>query len=228
MTQAVVSWSGGKDCTLAAYRAAKYGLEVCGLLNMVREDGQRSWSHGMDTRWLELQSQAMGIRLIQRRTSSRNYESEFENTLRTLKQEGVSAGVFGDIDFEEHRLWVTRVCEEGGIAPVLPLWGEDQDKLVREFTAAGFEAIVVATQAELLGEEWLGRSLNEVFLADLAALGGGKRVTPCGEAGEYHTLVVNGPLFKKRLNVTQTEKVLRDGYWFLDIKGCELRGKGAD
>jgi uncharacterized protein (TIGR00290 family) len=104
--------------------------------------------------------------------------------------------------------------------PYLPLWGEEQNKILREFITLGFEAVVVATRADLLGEEWLGRKLDSDFLADLAKL---ENITLCGEAGEYHTLVINGPLFQKRIEIIEASKILNNGHWFLDIVNCELK-----
>ena len=225
MSQAFTSWSGGKDSCLACHRAAVNGLKVSCLLNMITEDGQRSWSHGQPAQLLQVQSQATGIPLVQRRTTQDNYETEFKDTLRALKREGITVGVFGDIDFEEHRQWIDRVCSEGGIIPHLPLWGESQDKILRDFIGLGFEAIVVTTKAELLGEEWLGRRVDLDFIKQLGELRETKDITPCGEAGEYHTLVIDGPLFKKRIEIRETEKVLREGHWFLEILRCDLRPK---
>lgn len=224
MLTAFTSWSGGKDSCLACYRATGNGLRVRYLVNMVTEDGQQSWSHGLSTQWLQMQSQAIGIPMIQRRTTMTGYEAEFKNMLLTLKQEGITAGVFGDIDFEEHRQWINRICSAGGIIPHLPLWGESQDKILRDFIDLGFEAVVVTTKADLLGEEWLGRKIDLDFLAHLAELRKTENITLCGEAGEYHTLVIDGPLFRKRIEIIEANKVLRDGYWFFEIVKCELRG----
>ena len=227
MEKAFVSWSGGKDSCLACYRAVNNGVKVCYLLNMVTEDGKLSWSHGLSVELLKTQAEAMGIPLVQRRTTGTNYETEFKNAVRAFKQEGITAGVFGDIDFEEHRKWVERVCSEASAIARLPLWGEDQEKLVREFIASGFESVIVATKADLLGEEWLGRRIDLAFLADLNELRKTKDITPCGEAGEYHSYVINGPLFKKRVDILEAEKELKDGHWFLRIKKYELKPKNG-
>lgn len=223
MPQGFTSWSGGKDSCLACYRAANNGLRVRYLVNMITEDGQRSWSHGVSAQWLQIQSQAIGIPLVQRRTTRADYEAEFKNMLLTLKREGITAGIFGDIDIEEHRQWIVRVCAEGGIIPHLPLWGESQDKILRDFIDLGFEAVVVTTKADLLGKEWLGRKIDLDFLAHLAELRKTKNITPCGEAGEYHTFVTDGPLFGKRIEILEANKVLREGYWFFEIVKCGLR-----
>ena len=225
MNQVFASWSGGKDCCLACYRAVVNGLKVRYLANMVTEDGKRSCSHGLSAEVLQVQSQAIGIPLVQRRTTRGNYEAEFKNMLRTFKQEGIGGGVFGDIDFNEHRVWIDRVCQEVRITPHLPLWRESQDKIMREFIDLGFEAIVVATKADLLGEEWLGRRIDPDFLRQLDELRETRNITPCGEAGEYHSLVINGPLFRQRLEILETSKLLRSEHWFLEILKYDLRTK---
>ena len=217
MNQVFSSWSGGKDCCLAAYRASASGLKVRYLANTVTEDGQRSCSHGLSADIIRLQSRAMGIPLVQARTTRDTYEAEFKNMLRRFKQEGIDGGVFGDIDFNEHREWIERVCQETDITPHLPLWEESQDKLLREFVSAGFEAVVVAAKADLFDEEVLGRRVDMDFIEQLEELKETKGITPCGEAGEYHTLVINGPLFQKRIEIRETRNVLREERWFLEI-----------
>jgi diphthine-ammonia ligase len=219
------SWSGGKDGCLALYRAAVNGLSVRYLANTLNEDGQRSFSHGTLAEVIQSQSQAIGIPVIQRQTTLETYETEFTNMLKAFKQEGIEGGVFGDIDFNEHREWVERVCQKADIVPLLPLWLESQDKLLREFIDAGFEAIVVAAKADLFGEEVLGRKIDTDFIKDLEELSKTKTITPCGEAGEYHTLVIDGPIFQKRLEILKTRKVLRKGTRFLDILSTDIKDK---
>jgi len=225
MHQVFASWSGGKDSCFACYQAIGSGLKVRFLLNMITEDGKRSWTHGLSTELLQMQAQAIGIPLVQRRTTMTSYEAEFKETLLGLKRDGVSGGVFGDIDLEEHREWTERVCREVAIMPCLPLWGQSQEAILRDFVASGFEAIVVAAKADLFGEEWLGRRLDLDFLVQLDKLRETKEITPCGEAGEYHTFVIDGPLFSQRIEILETAKVLREECWFLDILKCDLRPK---
>jgi uncharacterized protein (TIGR00290 family) len=220
-----VSWSGGKDCSFARYLAEQNGLDVRYLLNMVTEDGKRSWSHGMSPDILNTQARAMGIPLIQHRSTQAEYEVEFQKALRLFKEEGITGGVFGDIDFEPHREWVTRVCNGTGIEPILPLWGLSQDKIMQDFVATGLEAVVIVTKADLMGKEWLGRTVNNDFIRDLYELSKTEPITLCGEAGEYHTLVIDGPILKKRMELRETSKNLREGYWFLDIKKYSLKRK---
>ena len=225
MEAVFTSWSGGKDCCLACYRAVARGLKVRYLANMVAEDGKRSYSHGLAPRVLEAQAQAIGIPLIQRRARRDNYEAEFKKMLLSLKEEGVSGGVFGDIDLDEHRQWIERVCGDVAVTPYLPLWGEEQEELLKDFISLGFTAIVVAAKAELFDREWLGRKVDRDFLDHLEVLKETKEVTPCGEAGEYHTLVVDGPLFERRLEILRSRRVLREGRWFLSILEVGLGDK---
>jgi len=192
---------------------------------MITEDGKRSWTHGLSSELLQVQSQAIGIPLIQRRTTMANYEAEFKNMLLDLKQKGVSGGVFGDIDLEEHRQWVERVCQQVEMTPYLPLWGQSQETVLSDFVRSGFEAIVVAVRADLFGEEWLGRKVDLDFINYLVELRETEDFTLCGEAGEYHTLVTDGPIFSQRLEILETNKALREGHWFLEILKSDLRSK---
>ena len=218
--KAFVSWSGGKETSLACYKAMQdKNLKVEYLVNMVSEDGRRSRSHGLSSALLRAQSDAMGIPIIQRETTWESYEGVFKRAVSELRKEGIEIGIFGDIDLQEHRDWVERVCREIEIKPLLPLWKEDREKLLKEFIRTGFEAIVVATKADLLGREWLGRRIDEEFIEDLKKL---NDVDLCGEKGEYHTFVYDGPLFKKRIEITKSKKVLREDNWFLEILEWKL------
>ena len=225
MHQVFTSWSGGKDSCLACYQAVVGGLKVRYLLNMITEDGRRSWTHGQSVDVLQAQAQAIGIPLIQRQTTMANYETEFKDALLSLKQRGISGGVFGDIDIEEHRQWIERICGGVDITPHLPLWGQAQKKILSSFIASGFEAVVVVAKADLFGEEFLGQKIDLDFLSYLSELEQRYGVQPCGEAGEYHTFVIDGPLFNQRIEILETNKVLREGYWFLEISKHGLRTK---
>lgn len=154
------------------------------------------------------------------------YEQTFKKAVSALKRRGAEAMVFGDIYLQEHRDWVERVCAEVGLTPILPLWGRHTKGLLEEFIQAGFEAVVISAKADIFGEEWLGRKIDRRFLADLKNLTqGGKSVDICGELGEYHTVVLDGPLFRKRIETTYGDRVQRDGYWFLDIPRYRVKSK---
>ncbi|MHB8104949.1 MAG: Dph6-related ATP pyrophosphatase [Dehalococcoidales bacterium] len=223
MIQAFASWSGGKDCCLALYRAKKNGMNIRYLVNMVNADGQRSCSHGVRAAVVKQQAEALGIPIVQRRTDGDNYEAVFIETLKDLKRKGIDAGVFGDIDFEPHREWNEKVCVPAGITVHLPLWQESQPKLLEEFIGAGFKAVVITVKADLMGKEFLGRLLDKKLIADIAALN--KDITPCGEAGEFHTLVLDGPIFQKRLEIIKSEIVSRGEHHFLEILKTDLKTK---
>jgi diphthine-ammonia ligase len=219
------SWSGGKDCCLALHRAKAAGLDIRYLANTVTADGQRSCSHGMAAGVIRRQAEALGIPIFQQPTGQNDYEEKFVEMLRFFKSQGIDGGVFGDIDFNAHREWIERVCAGAGMTPHLPLWLEDQGKLVGEFIDAGYVAVVVAVKAAILGEEFLGRKVDREFLAELAGLGRG--VTPCGEAGEFHTLVIDGPLFRERLEITESRTETRGDHHFLEILGVQLKEKAV-
>ncbi|MFC1874513.1 diphthine--ammonia ligase [Chloroflexota bacterium] len=224
MNQTFISWSGGKDCCLACYQAMADGLDIRYLANMLTEDGTHSRTHGLSVEVLQLQSRAIGIPLLQRKATWGTYEDEFKKLLRSFKQEGITDGVFGDIDLDEHREWVERVCNSVGITPHLPLWGKRQDEILKHFISLEFEAVVIATKADMLGDEWLGRRIDIDFINRLTGLDKTNNITPCGEAGEYHTLVIDGPIFQNRLEIQETRKVLRDGHWFFEIIGVDMGG----
>ena len=219
------SWSGGKDCCLACYRAIKSGFEVGYLANMAYEGAKRSRTHGLSSDVLKMQAQAMGIPIVIQPTTDEKYEEEYKNMALSLKEKGISGGVFGDMDVIEHRQWVERVCKDVGLKAYLPLWQEKQQKLMKEFIAAGFKAIVVATNADKMGEEWLGRLIDMDFFNEMVKLEKEVGLTVCGEAGEYHSLVIDGPLFKKRLQIEKGDCLNRDNHWFLDIKEVTLTDK---
>ncbi len=210
-----VSWSGGKEASLSFYRATQNkDFEVSYLLNMIAEDGEHSRTHGIGSMLLQLQADALGIPIIQQKTSWQTYEKKFKEAISSFKNKNILTGIFGDIDFQEHRDWVERVCNETGIRPILPLWKEEREVLLKEFILSGFKAIVVATKAEILDKDWLGRSIDERFIEELKAV---DNIDLCGENGEYHTFVYDGPIFKKPVEFISGEKVLRDKHWFLKI-----------
>jgi len=220
--KAFVSWSGGKDAALSYFRTKK-DFEVTDLLNMVAEDGEISRSHGIRTGMLKLQAEAMGMQIVQPKSSWETYEAEFKKALSGLKDKGIEAGIFGDIDLEEHREWVERVSKESGIKAILPLWGEKKrTSLIEELIESGLETIVVATKKDLLGLKWLGRRIDRDFVRDISKV---KGVDMSGEGGEYHTFVVSGPIFNKKINILKSQKITRDEYCFLDISECELAEK---
>jgi uncharacterized protein (TIGR00290 family) len=213
--KAFVAWSGGKDSALAYYRACQMAdIDITYLVNMLNDDGAFSRSHHVPADLLGLQGEKMGIPIVQKVTTWDDYEGRFKEAIIGLKENGVEAGIFGDIDIQEHRDWVERVCMETDIIPVLPLWHYDREELLTEFIEVGFKAIVVVTNASCLSKEWLGRQIDGHFVDDLRYTAG---IDLCGEKGEYHTFVCDGPIFKEAIVFTPGEPILVDGYWFLKI-----------
>ena len=228
MTRVAVSWSGGKDCCLALYKALQKGLEVSCLLNFVSRD-ERCMGHGISSKLIAAQSEATGIPLLQKEVTWDTYEEGFKEAARELKRMGIDGIVFGDIDIVEHIDWVIRVCNEVGVLYMEPLWRLDRVRILKEFVGLGFEAIVVSTRADIFGSEWLGKKVNEAFINDLLRLREKRDFDVCGELGEYHTLVTDGPIFKKRVGIRAHKKVLREDLkrWLLDITDFSLEEKPA-
>ena len=222
-----VSWSGGKESCFACQKAILDGFEVVYLLNLISKEGMCR-SHGVDSRLMVTQSQAIEIPIIQRRVEWNTYEKDFITALQELKQQGIEGVVFGDvheIPGQGHAGWVDRVCGEVNIKPIKPLWSMSPEQIINDFIDEGFEAFVVRVQANLLGDEWLGRRIDRDFVSDLNRLGKKLGVDICGEFGEYHTIVTNGPLFKRRLRLSLGNKRLENGRWTLEISGFELEDK---
>lgn len=180
---------------------------------MFAEDGMRSRSHGLDYKILEAQAKALSMPLITCNASWGDYEKKFVKQLNRFKNEGMGAGVFGDIDLEPHRSWVEGVCKQAGIKPYLPLWKRGRQELLDEFLAFGFSAIIIAVKDDILDNSFLGRNLDKQTIVDLENAG----VDASGEEGEYHTMVTAGPIFSAPLAIRRGDIIMSDGYWFLDI-----------
>lgn len=207
------SWSGGKDSCLAMYRHIKSGDTFSYLLTMLTEKGEFTRSHGLPLSAMVAQSNALGIPLITASTSWENYENIFKEEMRSLFVKGISKGVFGDIDLLPHRKWVERVCGEIGTCSHLPLWKTDRKQLMREFIDAEFKAVIVAVKKEKLSIDFLGRVIDNALIQDLEAEG----VDVCGEEGEYHTFVFDGPIFQQKIDYIIKETHSYKGYGFAKI-----------
>ncbi len=207
-----VSWSGGKDSCLALHRAMKSGLRVDFLFTMLSEDGSKSRGHGLSKELLDAQARAIRIPIVYGEASWQTYEEEFKKIIRIQKRRGVQGGVFGDINLQEHRDWLERVCSETGIDIFLPLWKEEYEKLLNEFLGNGFVAVIVSAKADLIDAKWMGCPLDWEFVRYLRS----KSLDLCGEKGEYHTLVTCGPIFKQRLRIVEFNKTLKNDQWVPD------------
>jgi uncharacterized protein (TIGR00290 family) len=169
--------------------------------------------HGVDPAMIRLQAELAGIPLIQRRVASEEFEQEFKMTVSSLKQHGVTGMIFGDIYLEPHKEWVDRTCAGLGIEAREPLWGRRSDDIVREFLGLGFETIIASGDQKLIDRKWIGRKMDDEFIEYLKA----RNLDLCGESGEFHTFVTAGPLFNGKIDITRSEAVARDGFWFLHV-----------
>lgn len=221
------SWSGGKDSCLACWKAMAEGYDVRCLVNLVSAGEGRDSFHGVKGELMCMQSEAMQIPMIQRQTTWEGYEQVFKEIMQELREMGVEGLVTGDMDIVEHRQWVENTCREFGFKPLLPLWGLSPEGVLGDFIDERFEAVVVCVKSDALGEEWLGRNIDKRFMEDIKGYGLNSGVNICGELGEYHSFVCDGPLYKRRISLTHGAQVWRDGYGFLDITEAELTEKGA-
>lgn len=211
MEKIACSWSGGKDSCFALMREMEKGSEVEVLVNMMNENGMISRSHGLPLYLLQEQAESMNVPLIAIPTSWNDYEFNFTNTLLEIKNRfAVNAMVFGDIDLQAHRDWEEKVCSNAGLSASLPLWKQDRKQLVRDMLQAGIETIIVSCN-NIMGEDFLGQVINESLILKLENLS----VDVCGENGEFHTLVIDCPLFSKKIQLPGTYKIKHDDYWFL-------------
>jgi len=208
--RAAISWSGGKDSCAALHRThALY--DIVAMVTMFDEEAARSRSHGLRPEVLAAQADRLGLRRVTGRCTWETYNAAFSAALGELAADGITHVVFGDILFEEHRLWA--ICAPLRITAVEPLWGSSTDVLFDEWVASGADAVIVTARAEFLDATWLGRRLSVEMIPELKRLG----VDACGERGEYHTVVTNSPLFRAPVRLRANGQVQRSGCWALDL-----------
>jgi uncharacterized protein (TIGR00290 family) len=207
----LTSWSGGKDSCYAMMQAVDQGLYPKVLLNMMNENGKVSRSHGLPLSILNQQAEKMQLPLEGIPATWGDYEAKFISTLKTLKAiYTLDAAVFGDIDLQAHKDWEDKVCEASGLKAVLPLWQQDRLTLVKEMIDKGIETMIVSCNTTM-GEGYLGRILSKELAIELQQKG----IDPCGENGEFHTLVLNCPLFSDRIKLPQFAVTTYQDYCFI-------------
>ncbi|MBN1807271.1 MAG: diphthine--ammonia ligase [Sedimentisphaerales bacterium] len=214
----IASWSGGKDSCLACYKAMLGGYDIRYLVNFVSKEYGRVSFHGTETGLIRLQAESIGKRLCQKQTSGDCYEQQFKEAVRSLIPDGIKGMIFGDIYLQEHKDWAERVCAEMGIEAVEPLWGRDTEDILSDFIDAGFQAVIIGAKSGLIDAEWLGRRVDRDFIEYLKR----RNICPCGENGEYHTLVIDGPIFNRGIEIVEARTIARDDFWFLDTCKYEL------
>lgn len=213
MKKALVSWSGGKDSCYATMQAMAQGYQPEILLNVLNEEGSFSRSHRISKSILEAQAKLFQKPICLISASWQEYETKFTAALKTLKEQySLAYAIFGDIDLQAHRDWEEKVCAAAGLQAVLPLWQQDRQALVLEMLQSGIETMIVSCN-ETMGERFLGKQLTSELIDELEDLG----IDPCGENGEFHTLVTDCKLFQKPMSVHVVQKLKHENYWFADL-----------
>lgn len=223
--KSVFNWSGGKDSCLALHHVLQnQHFEVKYLLTTVNEAYNRVSMHGVRESLLIQQANSLGIALHQVRLpelpNMATYEQEMNKHLTALKTEGITHSIFGDLFLADLKAYRENKLAEIGLIAEFPLWERDTREVLKEFISLGYRTIIVCAQQGL--EDFCGRVIDERFIDDLPA-----DIDPCGENGEFHTFVFDGPLFKTPVNFTLGEKVFKTypssegedtkGYWYIDL-----------
>ena len=202
----VMSYSCGKDSTLALHKMVEAGhVPVC-LLVMVNQKEHRSYFHGADLALLKKYEAALGLPMLLCQSEGPDYHTVFEKGLAEAKSLGAEAAAFGDIDLEDHREWGEERCRRSSLAPMYPLWQRGRESCVEELLRLGYRCVIKSIRNTLLPESLLGRYLDAEALQVMERAG----IDLCGENGEYHTLAVDGPVFQAPLEF-RTGGILRFG-----------------
>jgi uncharacterized protein (TIGR00290 family) len=212
------AWSSGKDSARSFFelkRDANY--EITGLMTTVTEGYERISMHGVRVALLEQQAEVMGMPLekvyIPKESSNESYETAMKHCLYTHKAHGVSAVAFGDLFLEDLKNYREKRLSEAGMKAIFPLWKRDTKELAYSFIRLGFKAIVTCVDSQALDGSFAGRFYDEQFLADIPS-----SVDACGENGEFHTFVYEGPIFKRPLLFERGGVVVRENRFYL----CEI------
>lgn len=207
----ISSWSGGKDSCYALMLAISNGYHLGVLLNMMNENNKISRSHGLTPFLLNQQTKAIGVPLVGIPSSWNDYEKNYIEALKSLKiRYQIKAVVFGDIDLEPHKEWEEKVCKAAELKAILPLWQQNRKELVFEMIDNGIKAIITSCNT-VLGEDFLGKEITKQLVQEMETLG----VDACGENGEYHTIVIDCPLFSNPILLPKYTKTTHNNYCFL-------------
>ena len=211
-------WSGGKDSAMALHTLLQRSdVRVVALLTTVTEGYDRISMHGVRRELLERQAQSIGLPLHEVRIPPQCvnpiYEARMEEALCTYLAQGVRTVAFGDIFLEDLRAYREKNLARIGMTAIFPIWKRDTRELVRSFLAKHFRAVAVCVDGKVLDPSFAGRELDESFFRDLPP-----HADPCGENGEFHTFVFDGPIFKSPIPVRIGEIIDRDGFIFCDLQ----------
>jgi len=214
----IFSWSGGKDSTLAVYELRKAGAyEIVTLLTTITRDYDRICMHGVRRSLLEQQAEALGLPLetvfISKGASNDEYESQMQQVLTRHLAAGVRSVAFGDVFLEELKAYRQQRLSTIGMEGMFPLWKRDTGELASAFISLGFKAVITSADSNCLPSGCVGGAFDEQFLTSLPAA-----VDPCGENGEFHSFVYDGPMFSRPVLHTVGEVVLREnGFYYCDL-----------
>lgn len=215
--KAFLSWSSGKDSAFALIEARRLGLaDVVGVLTTVNETHQRVAMHGVREELLDRQAAALGLPCLKvplpSPCSNEVYEARMAAAVAAIKAEGVRHVVFGDLFLEDIRAYREERMRDAGMECIFPLWGRDTHTLARDMIASGLVAHLTCVDPRRLDRSFAGRRFDEALLRDLP-----EGVDPCGENGEFHTLVSAGPMFAQPIPVSAGTVIERDGFVFADV-----------
>jgi len=210
-------WSGGKDSAMALHALQQQNdYSIVALLTTITETYDRISMHGVRCELLVRQAQALGLPLhevrIPPQCGNSTYEARMEEALRVYLQQGIRKVAFGDIFLEDLRAYRERNLARIGMTALFPIWKRNTRELASHFLNSRFRARTACIDPKILAPAFAGRELNESFFADLP-LG----ADPCGENGEFHTFVFDGPTFRQAIPVRAGEVVHRDGFIFCDL-----------
>ncbi len=210
-------WSGGKDSAMALHTLLqRTDAQIVALLTTVTEGYERISMHGVRRELLHRQAQSIGLPLHEVRIPPQCvnpiYEARMEDALGIHFEKGVRKVAFGDIFLEDLRAYREKNLARIGMTALFPIWKRDTRELIREFQANKFRAIAVCVDSKVLDPSFAGRELDDSFILDLPP-----HADPCGENGEFHTFVFDGPIFQSSIPIRIGEIVNRDGFIFCDI-----------
>lgn len=206
--------SGGKDSVLALDRARRERLDVTCLVNIYEGSSGRVRFHGVRRELIEQQAEGLGLELIQRHTTPDDFESIFAATLADLKNRDIAGVVFGDIHLSDVRSWYEERVTAAGLAHIEPIWGEPPIELLWEVVERGYQAIVTSVDLNLRAAPFLGRELDADLVTEMGVT---DDLDPCGEGGEYHTFVYDGPEFRNQVHFAIGDTIELEGHRFLDL-----------
>ncbi|MEH6656739.1 diphthine--ammonia ligase [Leeuwenhoekiella marinoflava] len=209
MKQAYFNWSSGKDSALALYKVlAEKEFNITKLVTTVNADVDRVSMHGLRKELLDLQAERLRLPLEKIQLAGNVTMAEYSEILGAAAKRSVSEGnthsIFGDIFLEDLKNYREEQLAQVGLKAVFPLWKKDTKELITEFIDLGFKAITVCVNGKYLDQSFAGRIVDHQFVADLP-----KNVDPCGENGEFHTFVFDGPIFSKPVEFKIGEQVKR-------------------